>query len=180
MSKIEIGQWSTKRLIEVASRYESVLDIGCGKGGLLARISSERRVGIDACPANFASMAGKNPEIEYIEDDVRNILFRFGRNAFECIVGMDIIEHLYTVPAVRLLQDMEQVASRCILLFVPVGYHPQDKDPWDHDNDFHQTHKSIWHPQDLIEMGYSVTSYRNWYKNRTIGKGAMWCVKQLD
>jgi len=161
------------------------MDIGCGTGNTLKKIKARHRFGIDACQAAIT----KAREGTFIHlDDLTFYCFdlkglrKVWKRKVDCIIGIDIIEHFEPEDALCLLKDCEQIATKCLMFFVPVGNHPQTKDDRGFNNHFYQTHRSTWYPQDMVGLGYEVRHYPNWHKNvkPPKEKGAMWCRKILE
>jgi len=169
---------TVKEVLEVASKYNSVLEIGCGEGHILKRIKAQIRIGIDA----FRPILEKNqiPNIIFINYNLSHGLTKlFLENSFECIIGFDIIEHFKKDEAIKIIYECEQIASKCILFFIPVGNHPQTKDDRKMGNDFFQTHRSKWYPEDMQKLGYDVTFHPNWHNQKGKDRGAMFCYKNI-
>ena len=155
----------TLEFINFASKYESVLDVGCGFGDYLNHITSRIRVGIDICADAIEiarERAGSQYGIRYIEMNLERLpsLFEKGYfKNFQCVIGSDILEHFEKEKAIELLSCCEQIATEALLWFIPVGIHEQDTDPWDLGNDEYQQHRSIWQPEDMLSRGYEVWYY---------------------
>ena len=191
--RLEIN--GTGALITIAGQYDSVLDIGCGKGNLLHgvnRIASRREhtnprrfLGLDMCVKALAEARAnvKAAAIEYRQVDVRAIGSLFEEQEFECVTGMDIIEHLELEDANKVLDLCDKIAEKCQLYFIPVGDHPQTDDPWGYDNEHWNTHRSVWQPQMMVDRGFEVWHYPDWHvfpagvKKST---EAMWCLKDSE
>jgi len=177
----EDNAWSTKRIVKEASKYDSVLDIGCGVGTLIKQIKADVRIGVDACPdvINSASKHRNNGVIFQIRDLINPE--SLSGLSVDCVVGMDIIEHLAMYDALILLERCDKIAKKELLFYIPVGNHPQDKDPRGFNNHYYQTHRSTWYPEDMNDLGYDVWYYPNWYLDAQPPKekGAMFCQKLI-
>ena len=131
---------------------DSVLDVGCGNQGLLVgRVPGiARTVGVDV------EVPGPEDEVarhsEYERMDIREIGDRFEPRSFEGVVALDVIEHLSREEGFVLLDAMEAIASRRVMVFTPNGFQPQ---PPTADNP-HQEHVSGWFPGDFEARGYQV------------------------
>ncbi len=168
-------------IVKEASQYESVLEIGCGKGHYIKQVNAKTRVGIDIFEPAI-KLAGHDPcGVQFIKMDASKIVEVFDSKTFQCIIGFDIIEHFDIERAFSLLAACEIVASECLMFFIPVGNHPQTKDDQGLDNDYYQTHRSSWYPDDMKALGYEVWHYPEWHKNAPHGKekGAMCCRKLM-
>ena len=181
-------KWSIRETIREASKYDSVLDIGCGTGKLIKQIAANRRYGIDACQkaidiANVVTKVG-NSNVLFGCFDLKNLGEepKLLDKSIECVIGIDIIEHFSKEEAIKLIHTCEKIASKCLIFFVPVGNHPQTKDDRGLGNDHYQTHRSTWYPEDMEKLGYEVFHYPNWHKNikPPKEKGAMFCLKHME
>ncbi len=205
---------STLEFVAEASKYESVLDVGCGLGDYLNHITSKTRVGIDIC-AKAIEIAKERAETEakerakelakksrkkrtkdrvdeewvrYVEMDLCNLQLYIDKGyfkGFECVIGTDILEHFEKDMALKMLSCCEEIATKCLLWFIPVGVHEQDSDPWNLGNDQYQQHKSVWEPEDMLSRGYEVWYFKDWHALKAdpvppTNVGAMYCKKLLD
>jgi SAM-dependent methyltransferase len=176
-------RWSTQRIIKEASKYKSVLDVGCGSGRVIKAIKSRDRYGVDVCTKALEAAKEDNNGVTFRELDLTRVIH--GTDSLpevECVIGLDIIEHFTKEDAVLLLVHLEGLVSKCLMWFIPVGHHPQFKDDRGFGNDYYQTHRSTWQPEDMERLGYDVWFYPNWHKNNKPPKqkGAMWCRKILE
>jgi SAM-dependent methyltransferase len=170
-----------REIVRKASGYGSVLELGCGDGHYIKQVGSKRRVGIDVFK-KVIDLAVHDPcGTEFRVMDALHILEVFGHNSFECIIGLDILEHFRLTDALVLLTRCTKVATKCIMWFIPVGNHPQTEDDRGLGNDYYQTHRSTWYPEMMEACGYQVWYYPDWHKNAPTEKekGAMCCVRQL-
>lgn len=167
-------------MTRTASQYDSVIDIGCGSGSLIKSIKSPHRWGVDACENAINAAKGSNNGVNFIVGDIREPSSLF-KEKVDCVVGVDIIEHFEKKEAYKLILDYEDITDFCLMFFIPVGNHPQTKDDRGFNNDYYQTHRSTWYPEDMIELDYQVHYYPEWHKNIGLGKdtGAMFCIKRL-
>jgi len=168
-----------KEIIDKLSEYNSILDIGCGEGNILNQIKSPMKIGIDI----FRPILEKNKykkNIVFINYDLKKRLGKlFLSNFFDCTFGFDIIEHFDKKDAINLIKDCEEITSKFILFFIPVGNHPQTKDDRGYGNDYYQTHRSTWYPKEMIDLDYEVDFYPNWHNQKGKDSGAMFCYKEI-
>jgi SAM-dependent methyltransferase len=181
----------TLEFITFVSQYDSVLDIGCGLGDYLNHITCRTRVGIDICTKALEiarDRAGDQEGINYIQMDLDKFpkLCKSGYfGGFQCVIGTDILEHFEKDRAIEILECCEEIATKALLWFIPIGVHEQDSDPWDLGNDQYQKHKSVWEPGDMYSRGYEVWHYLDWHALKSeptppTDVGAMYCMKLLD
>ena len=130
---------------------QRVLDVGCGDQGVLPR----RVPGIPFClgiDAKVPNAESARLHSDYIEMDIRDIENHFEPGSFDCVVALDVIEHLERPDGLALLRAMERIASKRVVIFTPNGFLPQPAAP---DNPF-QMHVSGWDVNDMEERGYTV------------------------
>lgn len=173
-------KWSTNHLISFANQFNTVMDIGCGVGRILKQICAKKRYGIDACQTVIErARYGNNVclgDPDFFCFDLK-FLGKCWHTRVQLVYGLDIIEHFTKPHALQLLKTIEEIASDMIILFIPVGSHPQTKDDRGFGNDYFQTHRSTWYPEDIDKLGYKVWYYPNWHNQPNKEKGAMWCQK---
>jgi glycosyltransferase involved in cell wall biosynthesis len=162
------------------SQYDSVLELGCGKGKFTELIRGPACVAVDICQKALdcaREQVRDNPLVRFQRMDIRDIEKRFEQKSFDCVVGTDVIEHFEFSEALRILTAAEKIARKSVLWFIPTGEHPQTDDPWGYGNEEFNTHRSTWYPSNMEQLGYTIWHYPDWHsKNR----GAMWCLKLVS
>ena len=166
--------------IQEASQYDSLLEIGVGEGSFLPNIKCKRKVGIDAWEPSIQIAQSKNPEAEMLCMRVEDIKSKFMNEEFDMVMGIDIIEHMSKDVALKALADCETLAKECLLFFIPTGNHPQIEDPYNLGNDYFQTHRSTWEPEEMAELGYEVWEFADWHAKEEKEHSAMWCIKRKN
>jgi hypothetical protein len=71
------------------------------------------------------------------------------------VVLCDMIEHLEKVDGQRLLATLQRTAA-AIVFYTPLGFMPQDTDPWGLGGEEWQRHRSGWTPADVPGWWYLV------------------------
>ncbi|HEC61905.1 MAG TPA: class I SAM-dependent methyltransferase [bacterium] len=168
-----------QEIVKEASEYQSVLEVGCGKGHYIRQVRALERAGIDIFKPAIDIANESSGGIRFIVLDALKMVERFGPNSFECVIGLDIVEHFDMQNATQLIVQCEVVAAKCVMFFIPVGNHPQTEDDMGLGNDYYQTHRSTWYPEYMRSLGYEVWHYPDWHKNAPPEKekGAMCCRK---
>lgn len=87
---------------------------------------------------------------EYVLCDVRSLPFR--RKSFDVVLCLDLLEHLEKEDGARLLQAMEEIARRQVIISTPIGEFEQHS----YDGNPYQEHKGSWRPNELESLGYEV------------------------
>ena len=108
--------------------------------------------------------------------DAAELLPRLADRAYDVVLGIDFVEHLRRMEALRVIAQMQRV-GRSVLLFVPEGHHPQDRDFFGLGGDHWQVHRSTWYSDDLIALGFDVDRWPDFHKGEE-GKdpGALWAT----
>lgn len=139
---------------------ETVLDLGCGRASPVGDLKGEltRSVGVDLDPRSIAESRSAGLHHEYECADVLGVLDRFGPRSFDCVTALDLIEHLPKPDGWRLLEAMESVARRKVVVFTPNGFLPQAQ----YDDNALQEHLSGWTPDEFEQRGYRVHGVHGW------------------
>ena len=129
----------------------SVLDVGCGKSSPLRFLSEVRLAGVDGFAPALEEAKALGTHDEYVYGDVRKIDELFRDKKFDGCIALDLIEHLPKEDGWRLLQAMEKLATKRVVIFTPNGFLPQKSRNGDL-----QEHLSGWTAEDLRPLGYEV------------------------
>jgi SAM-dependent methyltransferase len=131
---------------------KTILDLGCGPNSPIAYLSgSTYSVGVELFMPYLLTSKKKILHRDYILGDMRNIGFK--SNSFDCVMALDVLEHLTKPEGYELLREMERIAKRKVIIFTVNGLVPQkeyDKNPL-------QVHKSGWCAKELTGLGYEVS-----------------------
>ena len=134
---------------------KSILDIGCGKGEPMMFINGRRKfrvVGIDIFKPYLEETKRQGVYRDIILGDVRHLPLK--RKSFDAVMCLEVVEHLEKEDGERLLQAMEEVARKQVILSTPVGR-------FEHKDNFnpYQEHRSFWMPVELKRLGYKIRGY---------------------
>jgi len=104
------GRWYHRRLQEVYAYLippgQTVLEIGCGTGDLLAALKPSHGTGIDFSPEMVKRAQEKHPDLEIIQADVHNLPPI--RGTFDFIIFSDAVNDLWDVQ-----RAFEQIHPAC-------------------------------------------------------------------
>ena|ERR1700686_1265642 len=129
----------------------SVADVGCGEDSLLQflRLSGET-IGIDAHTPSVEASRSRRIHDRYIVGPVRPLPLT--DKSVDAAIALELIEHLPKDDGYLLLQDLERVARKVVIVTTPCGYLPQGPlrgNPY-------QCHLSGWLPDEFRALGFSV------------------------
>jgi len=132
---------------------KTVLDVGCGYPSPIRRFSKKfYSVGVDTYQPSIDKSKAEGIHNDYLNAQVLEIGERLSNESFECVLASDLIEHLTKEDGWKLLEMMERIAKRKVIVYTPNGFLPQgevDGNAW-------QAHKSGWTPAEMIARGYTV------------------------
>ncbi len=148
----------TKELQAALKDCKSVLDVGCGSNSPIKYLSKKFHAsGIDAYKPNLEESEKQGIHDEYHQMNILDIDKKFKENSFDCVIALDVIEHLTKKDGWKLLDSMEKAAKKKTIVFTPNGYLPQaaDDNPW-------QEHKSGWTVNEMRKRGYHIIGINGW------------------
>jgi len=139
---------------EILSCCDSLLDVGCGSDSPVQVFSQSLRltVGVDAHQPSLDRARAKGIHHRYECLELNELSERFSPQTFDAVVALDVIEHLDAPAGLLLLESLELIARKKVIVFTPNGFLAQgvqDENPW-------QIHRSSWHVRDFDERGYRV------------------------
>jgi homoserine O-acetyltransferase len=111
------------RIVELIPDGASVLDLGCGRGGLLARVKkrpNHRVVGVEL--DETAVLTGVRRGIDVIQADLNQGLRAFADKQFDCVLLSQTLQAIYDVEGI--LNEMLRVGRQSIVSFPNIGYEP--------------------------------------------------------
>lgn len=94
-----------QNLVPVHSR---VLELGCGKGDLLASLQPSRGVGIDFSPRMIAEARQRHPGLGLIQADVHDLAHHLEGETFDYVILSDLLNDLWDIQ-----QVLEQTYQVC-------------------------------------------------------------------
>jgi len=108
-------------VLEQIARGSSVLDLGCGGGELLARLSARgdgRLVGIDRDEDDVITCVERG--LDVVHADLEAGLASFADGSFDVVVLSQTLQHVQEVDS--LMREMLRVGRRCIVSFPNVAH----------------------------------------------------------
>ena len=111
-----------------------------------------RTVGVDLDRPSIEQSQANGTHHEYIVMDVMDIGRVFSERSFDAVLASDLIEHLPKADGNRLIEMMEGIAAKRVIIFTPNGFVPQNAD----DHNQQQVHLSGWTADEMRMRGYDV------------------------
>jgi hypothetical protein len=147
---------------ELAGEWNGLLDVGCGEASPIAGTAAlgaiSGTVGIDSHVPAVERCRRTGPYERYEPVAALAAAEVFGPASFDVVMALDVIEHLEKEDGRRLLDVLETVARRRVIIFTPNGFLPQgalEGNPF-------QVHRSGWWPEEFLVRGYRVVGVNGW------------------
>lgn len=136
---------------------ESILDLGSGPGKIMSlikyRLKIKKAIGVELFKP-YIDEAKKNKIYnEIITKDIRKINFK--PNSFDLVIASHVLEHLPKKDAWKVLEKMEKIAKKQIIIATPIGdiYHPLE------DGNLLQLHLCSFQPSEFEQKGYKIVKF---------------------
>jgi hypothetical protein len=134
---------------------DSALEPGCGVSMTMRYLGAPNTVGFEGYQPSFDEARRLNTHDRLVQGDVRDLARCFQPRQFDACVALDLIEHLNKEEGIKLMQDMEKIARKKVLILTPSGFLPQRRAAAD---DLQQ-HLSGWEPAEMARYGYRVMGF---------------------
>ncbi len=142
-------------ILEVEKHLEgckTILDVGCGENSPISLFENEyTTVGIDGHKPSIELSKKRKIHDSYIYGDIKKLNSLVKRKSYDAAIALDVIEHLKKEDGYKLLDNMERVARKKVILVTPNGFIPQH-----YKNNNLQAHLSGWSVEDFTKKGYKV------------------------
>ncbi|CAD6492193.1 MAG: Methyltransferase domain protein [Candidatus Argoarchaeum ethanivorans] len=136
---------------------ENILELACGRGETMKILQSNKHkfysVGADIFESDLKEAKRNKTHDEYVLCDVRKLPFK--ENSFDIVLCMELIEHFERENGMKLIEEMEKIAKKQVIITTPVGFLQQDPC----DGNPHQEHKSGYYPFEFKKVGYNVSGF---------------------
>lgn len=133
-------------------KYDSVIDLGCGFESILKSFNNKYKLGVDIFEEYLAISKAKNIHHEYLLENVlAERTLKLLKN-FEAVICFDVLEHLTSEEAEKLITSIENSEPKFIAFRTPATFVIQDE----YHNNPYQIHKSFINPDYFRKRGYKV------------------------
>lgn len=136
----------------------TILDLGCGDGSLMGILSKGEKwkiTGIDIYPKAIESARKSNIYVKVLRGDLlKTIRNNNLKSKYDVVFFSQVIEHVTRNQGEKILDEIEKIAKKRILVGTPRGFMEQPHEFLD--GNPHQVHKSGWSIEDFTSRGYRV------------------------
>lgn len=157
--------WLTS-LNQLLAGSATVLDIGCGPGGILRQLNCPVKIGIDV-HRPYLQSALQGGGIIPIHLEATRLAEIFVPKSIDCVTMIDVIEHLEKDNGLSVLQQAQSVARNRVIVFTPNGYFKQEEVDFFHlGGETYQRHRSGWEVDDFTRQGFNVIVFDKFHDAR--------------
>lgn len=131
-----------------------ILDLGCGKNSPLGRLKKRKNytVGVDIFEKYIDISKKKEIHDKYLLLNVLDIDKEISPKSFDCVILLDIIEHLKKINGLKLIKKVEKIAKKKIIISTPNGYIQQHE----YHHNIYQIHKSGWDLKIFRKLNFRI------------------------
>ena len=103
---------------------QSFVELGCGvKSPVVECIKTIFAVGIDGHLPSLLANKKSGYFKDYVLADLNHLPLK--NDSFDCVAAFDVIEHLTKHQAKMLIENMEKISKKKIILLTPNGFNPK-------------------------------------------------------
>lgn len=159
-----MSNWLTNLVNDHTTTEDTILDLCCGAGVVSDGFACKEITGIDIFEPYLAEYKKNVPNSKTILSDLsKTLLSNFEEKSYDIVVCLDGVEHLNKEESIILINNMEKIARKKIIIFTPE--HAIDPErivvnfshgSWGIDGgDSFQIHKSAFSRNFFVDRGYS-------------------------
>lgn len=143
------------KLLEVyLSDCNSVLDVGCGFNSAIGRVRKTfYSEGIDIYKPSIDISKKNKIHDNYKLGNIKTLEKYYKQKSFDAVIALDVVEHLDKKDAIELMEKMEKIARKKVIILTPNGFFHHARC---NDENIYQQHRSGWYPNDYKKRGYKV------------------------
>ncbi len=145
-------------------RPSTILDLGCGDGSLMELLSKGKIwqiTGVDIYKKSIEGARKRNIYQKLIRGDVLKTISKNNlKSKYDVVFFSQVIEHVTRNQGEKILNEIEKMAKKRIIVGTPRGFMEQPHEFLD--NNPYQVHKSGWSIEDFTSRGYKVYGVGFW------------------
>lgn len=154
---------------------ESVLDIGCGRDSAVKFLDTKIfKVGVDVYKPDIDVSRAKKIHNKYLLINVEDIDRYFKNDSFDCVLAIGLVEHLRKKNALILINKMEKIAKKIVMIETPSGFVNQTEVG----GNSYQKHLCGFETIEFEKMGYRVLG-KDALRSIRVDGGGIWKEYQL-
>ncbi|MHB8076993.1 class I SAM-dependent methyltransferase [Desulfosporosinus fructosivorans] len=148
---------------ELLSDSHTVLDIGCGVGETLKNFPCPIKIGVDA-HRPYLEHARYGEQFIKLNFRAERLSELFLPKSLDSVTLIDVIEHLEKAVAWDVLRQVEEIATKKVIIFTPRGFFQQlDVDHYGLGGESFQRHRSGWEVEDFQNRGYNIIIFSKFH-----------------
>lgn len=132
----------------------SVLELGCANNSVLQYFPKRYfSCAVDIFLPYLEQSRNKKIHDSFILADISRLCIK--AKSFDCVLALGLLEHLEKSEGLKLLELMQVIARKKIIINMPNGFLRQDA----FDGNIYQIHKSGWVCEDLSRLGFKAFGF---------------------
>lgn len=145
---------------------ESVLEIGCGEGGVIGQmVGIPKRTGVDLSLARLAVARSCHKGVTWDVGDVRWDLDRlYDDDAFNAVILFDVLEHFHKEESWGVLEQAERIAAGVVVVWGPLGQEGMDRYNKDRENHDGMYHQCVLEEREFADRGYATMVFPKYWE----------------
>ena len=136
---------------------DSILDLGCGHKSRIRLLKKRKKytLGVDIYEKYIEMSKKKNLHDDYLVLDILKIDEKKTPKSFDCVLLLDVVEHLEKLEAIKLIRKCEKIAKKKVVISTPNGFLPQ----YEYHGNIYQIHKSGWNLKIFKKMNFKICGF---------------------
>ncbi|OLN29517.1 methyltransferase domain-containing protein [Desulfosporosinus metallidurans] len=145
---------------------QTLLDVGCGVGATLKEFHCPIKIGVDAHRPYLENVKLGEQFIK-LNFTAEHLSELFLPKSLDSVTLIDVIEHFKKEVAFSVLRQVEEIASKKVIVFTPRGFFQQiDVDHYGLGGESYQRHRSGWEVEDFQKLGYNIVVFNKFHDQR--------------